>query len=133
MTFADCRRNWRRCRFFMWLAIVMVVISIPFFIVFGIEFINGKADWESNEKDIIPGDIFLYGALVFLNFGWVFFVVYYSMTLTAKEYDENLLDSNNRRRKSVLQVRASMATGPLFRRPTTMELRSLLPPVTESI
>jgi hypothetical protein len=23
MTFADCRRNWRRCRFFMWLAIVM--------------------------------------------------------------------------------------------------------------
>jgi len=101
MTFADCRRNWRRCRFFMWLAIVMVVISIPFFIGFGIQFSNGKADWESNEKDIIPGDIFLYGALVFLNFGWVFFVVYYSMTLTAKEYDENLLDSDNRRRKSV--------------------------------
>ena len=101
MTFADCRRNWRRCRFFMWLAIVMgsykqnsifnikimrrfsrlfefsVVISIPFFIGFGIQFSNGRADWESNEKDIIPGDIFLYGALVFLNFGWVFFVVYY--------------------------------------------------------
>ena len=54
-------------------------LAIPFFILFAVDFAEGKSDWENNGKWELqlPGDIWLYFALIMLNFSWAFGCMYY--------------------------------------------------------
>merc|ERR1712131_549973 len=69
--------------------IFTAALAIPFFILFAVDFAEGKSDWENNGKWELqlPGDIWLYFALIMLNFSWAFGCMYYCMTFDAKLYE----------------------------------------------
>ena len=68
------------------LILTLAALAIPFFILFGVQFAEGKTWWEENGRwDVqLPGDIHLYFALIMLNFSWAFGCMYYRFVLTAK-------------------------------------------------
>jgi len=104
MTCADFCNNWKRCKGILILSVTMAVIAIPFFIAFIVQFVEGEEEWKEKGKDILPGDLMLYASLVFFNFAWVFFVVYYSMTLTAKTYSSDVLETSKQLKKSAEEM-----------------------------
>ena len=59
--------------------ILIAALAIPFFILFGIDFAEKREWWEDNGKWEVqmPGDIWLYFALIMLNFSWAFACMYY--------------------------------------------------------
>lgn len=89
----------------------MALVAVPFFIAFAVQFIDGKDEWADKNYDILPGDLMLYGGLIFVNFSWVFFVVYYSMTLTAKTYDRDIIQSQKQIRKSESKLHIDNGNG----------------------
>merc|ERR1711976_88913 len=83
------RKDWKRCGGVLCITLSCAALAIPFFILFAVDFAEGKSDWKNNgEWELqLPGDIWLYFALIMLNFSWAFGCMYYSMTFDAKLYE----------------------------------------------
>ena len=58
--------------------IISAGLAIPFFVGFGVLFANGKSDWDKDGRGILlPGDLFMWFGLIFLDFAFIFATFYY--------------------------------------------------------
>ena len=60
------------------LQLISAGLAIPFFVGFGVLFANGKSDWDKDGRGILlPGDLFMWFGLIFLDFAFIFGTFYY--------------------------------------------------------
>merc|ERR1719365_508430 len=89
---AKSNNKWNRCYGLFIAALVSAGLAIPFFVGFGVLFANGQSDWDKDGRGILlPGDLFMWFGLIFLDFAFIFGTFYYSTTLEAKPSAEDEL------------------------------------------
>merc|ERR1711953_1492647 len=85
------KKNLHRCQGVLCASLISFFLAIPFFVAFGVLFSEGKNDWEDNGRGILlPGDLYMWFGLIMLLFGFIFGIGYYSMTIEAKIYPEEM-------------------------------------------
>ena len=76
--------------------ILLVGLAIPFFVGFGVLFANGQSDWNDNGRGILlPGDLFMWFGLIFLDFAFIFATFYYRLMVSYNSFIEVILKQSH--------------------------------------